>query len=755
MSNSSDYLNKTISNQINNSTYTNSTNKTLEFSTNNYINNSIHEQDLNNQLNVLKMNDSKLVPYLQKSQKIDHIRPQRGNKITDGPFDSTHNDAYMQFLHDNGLLEDGVNKRRYRKNYINIDSRDRIKNNIVDADEEHVLSHNPLIFKINSKTLFVQHKDNTFQVGDKIQIKYVNSKYVHLRSVINNECIFSILPGSKIMKINYPHGLPNTYVGDYLYVEFFGIKDCFGNIPINILNRKHVIHVNVKPDINTNNNDFFCYSDNHFFIILPISLSTKINNIKTYNFKLNLHYIAGISVNLINNNNDTNIYHVIKYKNSEGYEIQLPLQALFNIKDGGNNVTVNKVRSIIYGSDNPNRYNINLGNTYNNIVSVRMISSLFPKRGAGIEIINNAENANNKLYWNNIDDGNYLYNIEIANGNYTLPELITAIETAVSKVKYINKDINHSMKITWDVPTDKITFYSFKRVTLVQPIIKITPPIIDAAVSQSYMLETDIEYELTINHPNHNLNVNDKICFTGAVTCMGIPDTVLNNEHVICDIIDNNTYIIKLAKHSFYLKKKRLNTRGGFCVNVLIPNVFRLRFDENDTLALPFGFRNPGCSNSVFPFNTQISNQDLYENEVIFDKLDKLDKLNKYRALQLYANDYIYMVANPFVTITGTSQSPIKHAFAKILLRDNTNTGVNTTIVNNMLCNTFVPSEKIYEDPLRKISRLEVAFFSPDGKPHDFYGLEHSYVIEVTTVNDIPDGSGFNPNTGQNYNEHV
>jgi hypothetical protein len=69
-----------------------------------------------------------------------------------------------------------------------------------------------------------------------------------------------------------------------------------------------------------------------------------------------------------------------------------------------------------------------------------------------------------------------------------------------------------------------------------------------------------------------------------------------------------------------------------------------------------------------------------------------------------------------------------------------------------VLFNTYVNTSRFYEDPLAELDSLEIEFLTPDGFLYDFFGLDHSFMLEIVTVNDIPEGTGISANTGRNYN---
>ena len=69
---------------------------------------------------------------------------------------------------------------------------------------------------------------------------------------------------------------------------------------------------------------------------------------------------------------------------------------------------------------------------------VKIISSEFPNSE---KIIKNtpASKQNNKIYWQNLDDGDHIYSAEISAGNYKSNEL----EIALEKVFYDTGRINY------------------------------------------------------------------------------------------------------------------------------------------------------------------------------------------------------------------------------------------------------------------------------------------------------------------------
>ena len=55
-----------------------------------------------------------------------------------------------------------------------------------------------------------------------------------------------------------------------------------------------------------------------------------------------------------------------------------------------------------------------------------------------------------------------------------------------------------------------------------------------------------------------------------------------------------------------------------------------------------------------------------------------------------------------------------------------------------MAYNTFSNTPLMYVEPLRKLERLTLEFVTPDGQLYDFNGNDHSFVLEIITLEEIP-----------------
>jgi len=46
-----------------------------------------------------------------------------------------------------------------------------------------------------------------------------------------------------------------------------------------------------------------------------------------------------------------------------------------------------------------------------------------------------------------------------------------------------------------------------------------------------------------------------------------------------------------------------------------------------------------------------------------------------------------------------------------------------------------------YNEPIRHVNTLAIGIFSPDGNYYAFNGADHSFVLEIVTYDDTPEGT--------------
>ena len=148
-----------------------------------------------------------------------------------------------------------------------------------------------------------------------------------------------------------------------------------------------------------------------------------------------------------------------------------------------------------------------------------------------------------------------------------------------------------------------------------------------------------------------------------------------------------------------------------------------------------FGFRNIGDANSITQYLTQITNKQLYENEIIYDSL-KNKKIYTNTSLTFNTYQYIVMTCAQLNAIKHTA--PPYNIFAKINY-----TRINTEV----MINEIISPPIYYYTPLRNINTLTFEFFDPDGEYFDFNNVDHSFILELTMVDNIPENTGLSSNS--------
>ena len=673
-------------------------------------------------------------------------------------------DPYIDFLLSRGLINND-NSIRYETIAINIDSAFRQINPIVTMFDTHNLQNNSLTVSGNLMTVYDPAHEYT--IDDRIMLSGVQNPEIIIRCGGTSNGLYLttydgiiFIPNTNIMIINYnyenygiPIRLPLDFSGNIVasYVQdtnnyvstpnplTLAINGFVGNspgagayyesIPINAINITHNITLikdlsnNLYPLINLK------YTYYQVYPSMPITLMSPFNVIITFN------YIYGIPINVINagyptTQNNIIEYHTITKTSLNTYSFELPYTVpseYTNINSfGGNTMVISKINDLLQGYSNPNQYTINLDKIYRNVYMVRMISSEFPNSE------NPINSTNNKIYWQNEDDGDYVYSIALNAGKYTPNDLVSALEALFYDTPRINYEqdsinpntptyTNHNyIKVNINTNTDIVTFTSYKEAFFIAPFINVHP-----AIPIDYTQDTDlyVGYVITIKHPNHYLSVGDIIVISGAISYFGIPTTVLNATHTIYKVLDTNTYQIQLS--AFNLNIQRIDNGGGASVGIYVPNNIKLRFDYSDTLGTILGFRKVGQYDAITTFNYKITNNDLYANELPYNNIGQIVSISN-DAVQLAGSSYIIVECTQLATMS--SIGPIKDIFCKILL---------SGIPGKVLYNTYICVPKIFYEPIPELASLDFAFYSPDGSLFDFNGINHSFTLEITTVTNI------------------
>ena len=607
------------------------------------------------------------------------------------------------------------NNLNYNKNLtrINIDSRYRnIESKNIIYDKITYLSENPLYFTNNSNIIKIYHKNHGFQKENKIIIQGVQPDVI---SIING---LTFNKDSEYIRINHKnHNLNNNLNNNTsIKIQLSNIignlnnKRTLLNIPINELNTTH--NINFIRNINENPSNDYYY----------IKISTKVN--QDYEYSLSSIYIqflqiAGISINQINANYprsalQINGYHIIyNIIDTNYYEIQVTDYSILTINSGGVNIWITQVIDFIEGYPDNNYYKISLKKTFYNVNRIRLISTEFPNTE---RVIKNypLNKKNNMLYWQILEDGEDIYSIEITPGNYTLNTLklelfnqISKIERPITIIYNLNIDNSKMLYYTFNLPIIDINAQNDLFSMKLSQQLTISKPL-----SLSNHTFDDGFNRLRIYHPNHNLNINDEITISNAISTNNIPDTIINSTFKIERILDRDTYEVKLPRYTASTVQNDI-TNGGTVVVLTYPLKFRLLFDRPYTLGNILGFKDIGKPTSITKYNTIITNNSLYDN-------DFLDR-NITNTINLSGDNYILM-SSPLFKDSSYTTGNIDGVFAKLLLAGDP---------GSIMFNQFIQLGEYFKEPISTLSDFEVAFYDPSGELFNFGSMEHSYTLEI------------------------
>ena len=661
-------------------------------------------------------------------------------------------DMYHDYLNEKNI--NPINTQVVKtKSYINIDSANRELNSALNIDKYIDLIDNSLEF-INQSNYFRIYLNNSLY-------KFNVNDYIILRGFKNYENYYENLNfffenGSPTVLLDiFPNYINKIKYYDIL-IEIIGVKNdsslIWKNIPLEIINGLQKTYLK-----NVNNSVRIAFD-------LPINFYSENNVDKTLisNCKISFLNLGNYPINLINaitpiTSKNLSNYLIIKDVSTNYIDIFLTANLSLNNNinlDGywsnnnfrtGKNIQIGKINGFIQGYPNPNSYTIYLNKTYKNIAELKIVSSEIPNVQENIisttknANINNTtdvnlkyiENANNKLYWQNINDFG-IYSIELESGYYTYPELKIAIEKKVSNIKrnLIFKDTNlfeyNTMKVEFDEVSSKTSFNLFDLYNL---------PLCLDSINTTKINSTTI-YTIRIRQPYHNLTIDDRIFITDSIDYFFIDKKYINSleGHLVTNVINNFVYEIILININEIPDVG--DTHGGANIKIKMFSIFRLYFNFKDTFGTLIGFKLSGLEYSITEYATSknkytITNLDPYYYNIstvliINKNITPFDLINTYSQ---QTKRYVLLLINGF----NLNNNPNGQSyFYKFLLNGKQ---------NSYLYNTFVPTPIYINPPLRSLNSLNLTFINPDGGLVNFGSLNHSLTLEITTLNNLPENT--------------
>lgn len=744
-------------------------------------------------------NKLRLFNDLQKShvgKELDDTMIKQDEKISNKP--STQYNPLTDWKEKHGLV--GETNSRYDVHYLHIDSSDRQIIPTMEISDYYTLSENPILTTELSNKIFISHPNNTFQVEDKITIDGLAPAKYKLRfepTATTRPIEFEI--GKTYMTINFNHGIPESHASDsevgrlFIMIENFtneqptsstGNGMYYGNITLTFINSVHNFFL-VDPDLG------ITYNPTKLYVTLPYAYDTypgTPTTIPSY-FDITLYYVNGLPMNEINAQYPTDIYHnnyyqIIREVTSDGYYVDLnsSYYALSSGNVGGKTIRIGRISNFIGGYLEPNNYVIPLERIYKNVVSVRLISSEFPNSEYVIKDYPESSR-NNKIYWQNYEDGSYVYSIEIPPGKYNPTTLTNIIESKFYDTKRFyypsvtqNYTDHNYMQVTIDTDTDTTTIKSYKQAIMTRAFENMYYIITNSSTGQDHAftpvaatptLDPNAHPEqlypifIVIKYIKHGLKMNtsyvshvagqdyvpndtkgDTIIISGVTAFKGVSAEKIDGTYEVyapnaaLGLSAIDYFMIKLQPFDIGQYTTRGDGQFGGIFNMYIPNIFRLLFNYSDTIGKLLGFPNTGETYAVTKYAESITNKDAYQPDISPEMT--IDATTPGNAIILSGHNYILMVCNEFPVIETIGK--IKDAFAKILL---------VGIPGKTCFNTFVSTPKIFYEPIQELSQLTLSFYSPVGELYDFNGLEHSFTIEITTLDELPFDTHINTHTGK------
>ena len=608
----------------------------------------------------------------------------------------------------------------YKVTRINIDSayREQYPKNMLDS-VQHNLLPNPFYFQVNSNLLTIYDPNHGYNFGDNIILQNLIVSSVNCRIDFEKDSNYV-----KIEYLNHNLNPNNTYL--VLLQNFIGNQSnntLFDNISINYINKIQTVLFTNGTDVA--NNDYF---------YIKINILAQNNNNSTIN--ASLYSLNGIQLNYINSNYPININQlqssltIVNILSSDFYQVVLGSSATIGLQDntnvnvlmstmgvGGNDIIISKIVDVIEGFPNSNTFKYNLGRTFTNIKKMRLLSTEIPNTQKMIRS-SPINKKNNILYWQNIDDGDYIYSVEITPGNYTTDTLATEMQKNINLIPRVNQNNTNTSTIIY--LNDHYVTIDIIQSTNIFSISFYTTIILSGSITKSTYTFTDGFNRIIIDHPNHKLNAGDSVVITNAIDTEQIPASALNGTFSIEAIIDNDHYQIKLDKYN--ISGTIAVTGGGQAIKLLKPLLSRLLFNYPNTIGTLLGFRNVGEYNAITVYSKIITNTTSYDLDLNLNSLGILQTDNISNTLLNFNGDnYIFLTIN-YIFKDSIDINGIKNIFAKLLLSGD---------LDYVIYNDFIQIGEEFLEPVASISEIQFSFYSVDGNLFEFNNINVSFTIEI------------------------
>lgn len=620
-----------------------------------------------------------------------------------------------------------------KSHIINIDSkfRNTEPKNILDKKVYSVKSSDISITQ-DSKIIRVNIQNHNLKIGERIIFRNVEAQTLEL-----TEALY-LIKNFDFMIIYFPdHQINNDYQKYYdifqiILNEIDDVEKATANIPINFLNNFHKVYLIEQNKINGQDIpiNFLTgtgltadeLNKNYIAIKLPnVFISNNDFVLIKELVRISRTESGGIPISYLNadypvNTNQRQGYHLINNIGKNFIEFEVSFKAYKSDIVYGNNILLAKVIGEIPAYPEISEYTIRLRRALNNVVKMELISTEIPNT-TNVVMEYPVNMSNNKLYWQNLDDGNFIYSVSIPEGNYTQSSLLETLTTSLNNVERIittqESTIYNNFRLEFNLYTQEFKIFPLKEDFLS-----------NALFPSSIVVDGITRTLLEIFHPGNSVEVGDEITIENSRSVGEIPASVINRTHEVYSVNTlNETYrIILPAFNTRIVTKDETNTSGGEEIKIISKGFSRFLFNRNDTLGNVLGFRDVGKTTSITPFTSEISNKGKYINEDNFN-LNQVGKpRNPISFLNLTGdNRYFLLYINDYNEIVTNTDAP--NCFAKIILDGNP---------GEYLFNTHVVYPIEFDYPISNLSQLSIRITYPDGTLVNFGNVNHSFTLKIT-----------------------
>lgn len=639
-------------------------------------------------------------------------------------------------------------KEEYKISLVNIDStfRNKIPKNIYSTNVAY-LPQDPLTFTENSSVITVNYPSHNLSQNDNIIIQNIQASSYVLSGGLY------LFQNYSYLFINLKHNINLNYLNlsNKLKIDISAVNTTentyfYGNIPLNAIIGTFEINLPSVIDANTtfsttilnyfNVTSATQMDSNYLLINLPFNYFSKTDQILeiTDFYKITFTDLFGIPINGINADFPINYLRlqssqsVSQVIDSNTFTIVSNYNTYTGGSGGGSTVQIMKIINTIEGYPDANSYTVKLKKNFNNVVRIELVSTEFTYIDYLIK--SSGPNKNNSIYWKNLDDGNNIYSATINEGNYDATHLISNLQTAMNSVPRITSTIENPVyndfSISLNSYTQEIVFTAYK-----------TEPIPNSLKIDILELNGTQYFILIIRQQSNLVNAGDTITISNSDDLGLISKSLINTSLTVYSINkENSSYIILLGPVNQITTSQDLGTTltddGGGAVVVKTYADFSLLFNYGDTVGSILGFKNVGSVNAITPFNTKISNFDLYLNDTQLNSVGNIDTSTQ--ILNFSGNNNYYLLyINDFELVQNISTVPI--AFAKILLSGSP---------GDVLYNTFINYPMEFDFPLQTLIELQIKIMYPDGTLPDFRNINHSFTLRITESVNTPRNTGIN-----------